>query len=54
MGTVMHTVFGALIMSSLLFFSVVDSVTIVGRYAASTIACRTVLRFELAGIRGGR
>lgn len=49
-GTVAHTLFGTLILSSLLFFSVADSVTIVGRYAASTIACRTVLRFELAGM----
>lgn len=49
-GTVAHTVFGTLILSSLLFFSVADSVTIVGRYAASTVACRTVLRFELAGM----
>lgn len=49
-GAVAHTVFGTLILSSLLFFSVADSVTIVARYAASTIACRTVLRFELAGM----
>lgn len=49
-GSVAHTVFGTLIMSILLFFSVADSVTIVGRYAASTVACRTVLRFELAGM----
>ncbi|KUI60065.1 hypothetical protein VP1G_07292 [Cytospora mali] len=49
-GTVAHTVFGTLILSSLLFFSVADSVNIVARYAISTVACRTVLRFELAGM----
>lgn len=48
--TVMQTMFGTLILSSLLFFSVTDSVTVVARYAGSTIACRAVLRFELSGM----
>ncbi|KAH7137270.1 hypothetical protein B0J13DRAFT_76183 [Dactylonectria estremocensis] len=50
LGILVHVVLGTLIMSSLLFFSVVDSVLIVARFTASAIACRTVVRFELAGI----
>ncbi|KAH7133632.1 hypothetical protein EDB81DRAFT_804801 [Dactylonectria macrodidyma] len=50
LGILAHVVLGTLVMSSLLFFSVVDSVLIVARFTASAIACRTVVRFELAGI----
>ncbi|ORY70502.1 uncharacterized protein BCR38DRAFT_504115 [Pseudomassariella vexata] len=52
-GTVTHMVLGTLVLSSMLFFSVVDSVTIVARYMVSSIACRAVLRFELSGMREG-
>lgn len=48
--TVAHVVFGTLIFSSLLFFSVRDATKVVARYAASAIICRAVVRFELAGL----
>ncbi|PHH84437.1 hypothetical protein CDD83_1940 [Cordyceps sp. RAO-2017] len=48
--TVAHVLFGTLIFSSLLFFSVRDSVKVVARYAGSAIVCRAVVRFELAGL----
>lgn len=49
-GTVVHTVLGTLILSSLLFFSVIDAVLVAARYMASCIVCRAVLRFELMGM----
>jgi hypothetical protein len=49
-GTLAHVVFGTLIFSSLLFFSVIDAVTIVGRYAASALICRAIVRVELSGM----
>ncbi|KJZ75836.1 hypothetical protein HIM_04660 [Hirsutella minnesotensis 3608] len=48
--TVAHVVFGTLIFSSLLFFSVRDATKVVARYAGSAIICRAVVRFELAGL----
>ncbi|KAH6898908.1 hypothetical protein B0T10DRAFT_473980 [Thelonectria olida] len=45
-----HIIFGTLVMSSLLFFSVTDSVTIMARFAVSAVVCRIIARFELAGI----
>ncbi|KAH8736880.1 hypothetical protein BGZ61DRAFT_437203 [Ilyonectria robusta] len=50
LGILVHVVFGTLVMSSLLFFSVVDSVMIIARFVGSAIICRTVVRVELAGI----
>ncbi|KAI9166436.1 hypothetical protein HJFPF1_02537 [Paramyrothecium foliicola] len=49
-GTLIHIIFDTLVLSSLLFFSVVDAVTIVSRYAASAIVCRAVVRIELGGM----
>ncbi|KAF7544090.1 hypothetical protein G7Z17_g10224 [Cylindrodendrum hubeiense] len=50
LGILIHIVFGTLVMSSLLFFSVVDSVVIITRFVGSAIVCRTVVRIELAGM----
>lgn len=36
--------------SSILFFSVRDALTVVGRYCASGIVCRMVLKLELSGV----
>jgi hypothetical protein len=49
--SVMHVVFGTVIMSSLLFFSVADSVLILGLYMTSALICRCVVHFELAGMK---
>ena len=50
-GAVIHTILGTLVLSSLLFFSVTDSVIIVARYMASAVVCRAVARLELSGLR---
>ncbi len=50
-GTVIHALYGTLVLSSLLFYSVVDSLNIVSRYCASVLVCRIVLMYELAGMR---
>ncbi|KAK2592978.1 hypothetical protein QQS21_009306 [Conoideocrella luteorostrata] len=49
-GSVGHVVFGTLVLSSLLFFSVLDSLLIVVRFAASAIVCRGLVRVELSGM----
>ncbi|KAF2872861.1 hypothetical protein BDV95DRAFT_491077 [Massariosphaeria phaeospora] len=50
-GTVAHILYGTVAFSSLQFIGYVDSVRIIGRLLASTVVCRAVLRFELAGMR---
>lgn len=52
LGTVipMHLIFGTLIFSGLLFFSVIDAVMITARHCGSAIVCRAVVRMELGGI----
>ncbi|KAM0323334.1 hypothetical protein ACHAQA_008926 [Verticillium albo-atrum] len=52
-GTVAHVIFGTLVLSGLLFFSVVDSMHIVGRYVASAMLCKAVVKFELMGMNEG-
>jgi hypothetical protein len=37
--------------SSLLFISVQDAVSVVGRYFVSAMICRAIVAFELAGMR---
>ncbi|KAI1487621.1 hypothetical protein F5X96DRAFT_681084 [Biscogniauxia mediterranea] len=51
-GIVAHVLWGTLVLSSLLFFSVTDSLVIVSRYIASTLVCRGIVRLELSGMRG--
>lgn len=43
--------FGTLLLSSLLFFTVRDATLVIGRYAASAIICRAIVHFELAGLK---
>lgn len=50
-GTLVNLVFGSLIFSSLLFFSVRDVLLIATRYLVSTLVCRAVVRIELSGMR---
>ncbi|KAI1497759.1 hypothetical protein F5X99DRAFT_354422 [Biscogniauxia marginata] len=51
-GIVAHVLWGTLVLSSLLFFSVTDSLTIVSRYIASALVCRAIVRLELSGMKG--
>ncbi|KAI3319458.1 hypothetical protein HD806DRAFT_509040 [Xylariaceae sp. AK1471] len=49
-GILVQVAFGTLVLSGLLFFSLVDCLTIVARYTLSAIVCRAVVRFELSGM----
>ncbi|GAP86987.1 hypothetical protein SAMD00023353_2401440 [Rosellinia necatrix] len=49
-GILAQVAFGTLVLSGLLFFSLVDCLTIVGRYTLSAVVCRAVVRFELSGM----
>ncbi|KAI1128998.1 hypothetical protein F5Y10DRAFT_163600 [Nemania abortiva] len=49
-GILAQVAFGTLVLSGLLFFSLTDCLTIVGRYALSAVACRAVLVLELSGM----
>ncbi|KAH9903779.1 hypothetical protein F4778DRAFT_790868 [Xylariomycetidae sp. FL2044] len=51
LGTIINLIFGTMVFSSLLFFSVADSLAIAARYLASTLVCRAVLRMELVGLK---
>ncbi|KAI0150765.1 hypothetical protein GGR57DRAFT_182677 [Xylariaceae sp. FL1272] len=50
LGILIQVVLGTLVLSGLLFFSLVDSLSIVLRYMLSAIACRAVIRLELSGM----
>lgn len=50
LGIIAQVSFGTLTLSSLLFFSISDTLIIVARYTLSAIVCRAVVRFELAGM----
>ncbi|KAI0508845.1 hypothetical protein F5B22DRAFT_618937 [Xylaria bambusicola] len=49
-GILAQVAFGTLVLSGLLFFSLADCLIIVGRYTVSAVACRAVVRLELAGM----
>jgi hypothetical protein len=48
---VLHVVFGPLAFSSMMFIGTIDATTIVSRFFVSTLMCRVVIRYELAGLR---
>lgn len=50
-GAVIHTIVGTLVLSSLLFFSITDSIIIAARYMASAVVCRAMARLELSGMQ---
>lgn len=50
-GILIQVLLGTLILSSILFFSVVDALSIVARYVVSGIVCRAVVRLELDGMK---
>lgn len=49
--TVFHIIFGTLMFSGTLFINPKDAIGVIGQYFASTLVCRTVLAFEIAGMR---
>ncbi|KAI1302714.1 hypothetical protein F5Y03DRAFT_193700 [Xylaria venustula] len=49
-GILAQVAFGTLVLSGLLFFSLTDCLTIVGRYTLSAVVCRAVVRLELSGM----
>ncbi len=49
-ATTAHILFGTILLASLLFISLIDAITIVGRYVLSALLCRVVVEFELLGM----
>ncbi|KAK0736677.1 hypothetical protein B0T21DRAFT_367345 [Apiosordaria backusii] len=50
-ATVSHIIYGTLIFSSILFVSTSDAIQIVARFVTSTVICRVILVFEIAGMQ---
>lgn len=48
---VLHVVFGTLVFSSMMFIGTHNALAIVSRFFVSTLVCRIVIRYELAGLR---
>ncbi|KAK1765830.1 hypothetical protein QBC33DRAFT_542615 [Phialemonium atrogriseum] len=46
-----HIIFGTFLMSSLLFLGPKDALGVAGRYMGSVLVCRTILLYEIAGMR---
>ncbi|KAK3321515.1 hypothetical protein B0T19DRAFT_466946 [Cercophora scortea] len=49
--TMVHIVFGTMVLSSLIIIGPRDALSVVGRYMSSVIACRVILMYELSGLR---
>ncbi|KAI0970957.1 hypothetical protein F4678DRAFT_462091 [Xylaria arbuscula] len=50
-ATVIHILFGSLVLSGLLFIGPSDALVVIVRYVASVLACRILVTFELSGMR---
>ncbi|KAI0467797.1 hypothetical protein F4859DRAFT_225242 [Xylaria cf. heliscus] len=50
-ATVIHILFGSLVLSGLLFIGPRDALLVIFRYVLSVLACRILIAFELAGMR---
>jgi hypothetical protein len=50
-STVLHLVFGTLVLSGTLFISPRDALAVVARYFVSTLVCRIILMYEICGMR---
>jgi hypothetical protein len=50
-GIILHIVFGTLVLAGTLFITPQDALCVVARYLASTILCKTVLMYEIVGMR---
>lgn len=52
--SLIHLIFGTLVFSSLLFISVIDSLPVIVQYAVSAFIFRSIVMFELAGMKRAR
>ncbi|KAH7020816.1 uncharacterized protein B0I36DRAFT_367301 [Microdochium trichocladiopsis] len=50
LGTILHVIYGTLVMSSTMFINTADAIVLAARYLVSTIACRAVMAFEIGGM----
>ncbi|KAI1741106.1 hypothetical protein F4680DRAFT_417241 [Xylaria scruposa] len=50
-ATVIHILFGSLVLSGLLFIGPQDALLVIFRYVVSVLVCRILVTFELAGMR---
>ncbi|KAI8634010.1 hypothetical protein F5Y19DRAFT_411682 [Xylariaceae sp. FL1651] len=50
-STIIHLIFGSLLLSGLLFIGPQDALLVIFRYVASVVVCRLLVIFELAGMR---
>ncbi|KAI1750624.1 hypothetical protein F4782DRAFT_508978 [Xylaria castorea] len=50
-ATVIHILFGSLVLSGLLFIGPRDALLVIFRYVVSVLVCRILVTFELAGMR---
>ncbi|KAJ8123302.1 hypothetical protein O1611_g9625 [Lasiodiplodia mahajangana] len=51
-ATVIHILFGSLVLSGLLFIGPRDALLVIFRYVVSVLVCRILITFELAGLEG--
>jgi hypothetical protein len=49
--TVIHIIFGTLVYSSMMFIGSKDAVYILVRFIVSTLVCRVIIMYEIAGLR---
>jgi hypothetical protein len=50
-STIIHILFGSLVLSGLLFIGPQDALIVIFRYTVSVLLCRILVTFELAGMR---
>jgi hypothetical protein len=53
-GSIIHLIMGTAASSPLLYIGVVDAMMLLLRYAASALACRFVVCYELGGLQRSR
>lgn len=49
--TILHIIWGTLVLGSTLFIGPPDATTVVAQYLVSTLICRAIVSFEMEGIR---
>jgi hypothetical protein len=50
-GVWLHVIYGTIALSSMLFISLYDALSLVSRFFSGTLACRMIVAFELYGLR---
>jgi hypothetical protein len=53
-ASILHLIMGTAVFSSLLYIGVVDAIRLLLRYAASALACRFIVCYELGGLQRSR